>query len=244
MHWIDRFQPLLRASSLAPRGLQRRLFGNAMPDRVLNLKRLGFAPRRILDVGAYIGDWSDMARRVFPDAEVLMVEAQEGKRAVLDAMAARLGRARADIALVGAGDREVTFHELETGSSIYRELTDAPTVEVAKRTVSIDAVIARNGFDGVDFAKLDVQGAELEVLESGPGLLATAEVLLIEASVQAYNEGAPLIGEVMAYMEARGFRVFDMCEMRRSPTNDCVRQLDLLFARRDGQLAWLFGPTP
>ncbi len=39
------------------------------------LARLGFAPRAILDLGAYRGQWTALARTVFPNAEYTLVDA-------------------------------------------------------------------------------------------------------------------------------------------------------------------------
>jgi hypothetical protein len=36
---------------------------------------LGWAPKSYIDVGAYEGQWAAMFRSIFPEAQVLMVEA-------------------------------------------------------------------------------------------------------------------------------------------------------------------------
>lgn len=40
------------------------------------LKRLGWQAAGIIDVGAYQGQWSVMAKQIFPDAHILMIEPQ------------------------------------------------------------------------------------------------------------------------------------------------------------------------
>src|SRR5215475_11450701 len=71
-----------------------------------NLKANGFAPRTVLDVGAWIGDWTSHVRPMFPAAEFLMVEANPGKQAGLEEVAARLGPGvRVQMALLGAESR-------------------------------------------------------------------------------------------------------------------------------------------
>ena len=42
-----------------------------------NLRRLGFSPRRVVDVGAYRGDWTRRVPALFPSSQVLMVEPQD-----------------------------------------------------------------------------------------------------------------------------------------------------------------------
>src|SRR5947207_559978 len=51
-----------------------------------NLRRLGFDPHTIVDIGAYKGEWTLMTRQIFPEASFLMLEAQESRRTDLEAV--------------------------------------------------------------------------------------------------------------------------------------------------------------
>lgn len=56
------------------------------PSIYLTLKYLRewkYCPETIVDVGAYQGDWTKMAKEVFPTAKILMVEPQESKKKYL-----------------------------------------------------------------------------------------------------------------------------------------------------------------
>lgn len=44
------------------------------------LKGLNFNPTFIFDVGAYSGEWATKVRRIFPEVQIYMFEAQESKR--------------------------------------------------------------------------------------------------------------------------------------------------------------------
>src|SRR5262245_7983387 len=56
----------------------------------LRLKERGFVPAGIIDVGAYEGNWTRLARGIFGEVPSLMVEAQEAKRPFLDRVIADL----------------------------------------------------------------------------------------------------------------------------------------------------------
>src|SRR5438477_8868503 len=54
------------------------------------MKRRGFNPAVVLDIGAYVGDWTRSFKRIFPDAKVLMIEAQASKANALSRVKSEL----------------------------------------------------------------------------------------------------------------------------------------------------------
>jgi hypothetical protein len=54
---------------------------NPFREMLLLLKKISLDPQFVLDIGAYSGDWTRAFREVFPQAKVLMVEAQAQKEA-------------------------------------------------------------------------------------------------------------------------------------------------------------------
>ena len=44
-------------------------------NSLLRLRKLGFNPTNILDIGAHHGYWSLSSRRVFPNANYMLIEA-------------------------------------------------------------------------------------------------------------------------------------------------------------------------
>jgi FkbM family methyltransferase len=203
-------------------------------NALMRLKLLGFAPAVIYDIGAYRGGWTKVAAEVFPDARFALFEANGDHAPELAA-----SRHRYFIAALGAADGAARpFHVPRagdvTGASLYVENTShyAPSNlqvrEVA--TVRLDTLAAREKLPAPDLVKIDVQGAELEVLAGAAATLAGASALIVEVSLVDYNRGAPLIADVIAALDRNGLRCVDVCEMHRTPAN-FVLQLDLLFAR-------------
>jgi FkbM family methyltransferase len=242
-----------RIRSLMPAGLRRRVgrLGNyltadmqgsiAFPSIELSLgtlRSLGFSPATCVDVGAYHGEWTRLFKSVFPDSRVLMVEAQDSKRDILQRVTAELGDSvRYQNALLSAREDDVvTFYEMETGSSLFEETSPYPRVAVEKRTRTLDSVLSEHLFARVDMLKLDVQGAELEVLKGAERALSQTEVLLMETSLMPVNAGSPTFAEVIEFVAARGFRLFDFCSQVRR-TDGVLWQTDLLFVR-SGSRVW------
>ncbi len=97
-------------------------------------------------------------------------------------------------------------------------------------TVRLDTLVARDKLPPPDLMKIDVQGAELEVLAGAGETLRAAAALIVEVSFVDYNKGGPLAAQVIGAIDRLGFRCADLCEVHRSARN-FVLQLDLLFVR-------------
>ena len=80
-----------------------------------------------------------------------------------------------------------------------------------------------------DFIKLDTQGSELDILRGGNELIKNTHSVLIECSVIPYNQGAPLMEDVCAYMHDIEFDIQTIIE-EHMIDNECV-QRDILFQR-------------
>ena len=197
------------------------------------LRSLGFAPAVIYDVGAYRGGWTGVAAEVFPSAQFVLFEANADHADVL----ARSGH-RHVIAALGRDDGVRPFHLPRsgdvTGASLYMEKTAhyaASNLQVREvATGRLDTLVRRDSLPPPDLIKIDVQGAELDVLAGAPETLRNASALIVEVSLVDYNIGAPLIAGVMAAIDREGFKCVDLCEVHRTPEN-FVLQLDVLLAR-------------
>jgi hypothetical protein len=101
---------------------------------------------------------------------------------------------------------------------------------------TLDSIATVDKVSGPLLLKLDVQGYELEVLRGAERLLQITEVAIFEASLIQYNEGSPLIDEIIAFMAERGFVVFDFCGQARRETDHALFQTDIAFVRRESPL--------
>ena len=98
------------------------------------------------------------------------------------------------------------------------------------KTNTLDNVIG-DMYDHIDLIKLDVQGAELDILRgSTEKVLPKCDLILMEVALLQYNKGAPLSGEVFTYMDSIGFQAIDILE--KHYFNKDMIQADFLFARK------------
>lgn len=209
------------------------------PDMAVSLHRLkskGFAPGFILDVGAYMGWWSEMARSAYPQAQILMVEPLPGHAELLSALAARLKVSYArDVCGARLGEK-VPFHIGSIGSSIYspKRFTASDIIEL--QTTTLDSLLEQNAWPRADLIKIDVQGAEEEVLKGGEKALIGAEAVIMELSiVNSYDKGL-LAGEMISVMQDKGFLLYDIAGLNRANRTRSVNEFDAVFVKRNSPL--------
>jgi FkbM family methyltransferase len=201
------------------------------------LERQGFRPKGIIDIGAYQGDWTRLIAKFFPRVPILMIEAQAEKKPFLDSVRTELPRVDYLLCLLGDNDgSQVIFNIMETGSSIYSERSNMLRTQRRLSMRTLDGVLKEYPqLKEPLFIKLDVQGAELDVLRGGRNALRAAEVIQMEVALMPYNEGAPLATTVFNFMAELNFVVFDICGFVR-PTPPHLAQIDVLFVRADSTL--------
>lgn len=212
----------------------------SMAWSVGNLKKLGYHPSTIIDVGAYQGNWTKEMQPIFPEANFLLIEPQPERAAVLSVLAKQSPKVYFESALAGAtDDAETAFNVLKTGSSVYAQRYKAEELTPETITLPIrtlDTLVKKNALPGNYFIKLDVQGYEPEVLKGATEVLKDTEVVLLEACLLNYLDNAPLLPEVMAFMRERHFLPFDICELYRKNDDGVLAFLDMIFIKENSSI--------
>jgi len=85
--------------------------------------------------------------------------------------------------------------------------------------------------EGFDLIKMDVQGAELDVIRGGLPVVRNSRYLLLELQTHNYNLGAPHFEEVVAFLLGEGFAVVDIVDLMYS--GDKLIQVDVLFRNKN-----------
>jgi len=120
-------------------------------------------------------------------------------------------------------ERVVDFFENKespAGNSYYRENPEfSPAAEylfddnhkIKKTTITLDTVVKKNRFPLPDLIKIDVQGAELDILRGAQETLKNCQDLILEIQHVEYNKGAPNKDEVITYVQSLGFELVTPC---------------------------------
>jgi FkbM family methyltransferase len=213
----------------------------SLPGLLLHLRDNGFSPSAILDIGANAGEWSRVAASIFTTSRILMFDGDPENEAVLHNAVREIGaRSSYALCLLGAEKKDaVTFYRPEagtTGSSVLPEMTSYDKEAIRLPMDTLDSRTENAGLGAPLLMKLDVQGFELEILKGGRKALEAAEVVITEASLLPYNEGAPLFADVVVFMHQEGFAVYDFCGQNRRESDRALFQTDVVFVRRESSL--------
>lgn len=185
-------------------GTIREMLGN---DVYLRAFRRDLRCSSVLDLGCNRGIFALVGRVVLGAATVVGVEPNEKYAAVHALLAQRNGV-----------DPTKAYWKM-VGSSA-REMADSAFV-------SIDTLIRENNLKTIDFAKIDIEGAEVEVF-SEPGWLSITQNIAMELHPQFVD-----VAPVLKAVEKSGFRVLFTDQFGRPcDFGDAM----FLYASRDGSL--------
>jgi FkbM family methyltransferase len=225
-------QPLL--STATP--LIRRINTMIMwPAGVQNLRRRGFAPKTVFDVGVAAGTPELYA--AFPEAHLVLIDPTRDALPHMQAVARQRNATVYNLAL-GEEDGEM---EIEArlddikGATFFKEIGPlGPTERYPVPVRRFDTLF--DGFARPALCKIDVQGAELMVLRGMGACIHDVDALIVEMSTIATVAGGPEACEVIDFLKRQGFVIFDLLGASRRPLDDALAQLDILFVKEDAPL--------
>jgi hypothetical protein len=100
--------------------------------------------------------------------------------------------------------------------------------------ITVDQLCAERNLAGPYLLKVDVQGAELQVLAGARRTLEQTEAVLLELSFFGFYLGSPQFCDVIAEMKERGFVAYDVYGFLYRPLDNALSQMDVAFVREDG----------
>ena len=174
-----------------------------------------FTPKVVYDIGSAVLSWYKGARIVWPDSKYYCFEAVREVEDLYDEMNVTY---HLDVLSNEVG-KEVTYYQdlvCLGGNSYYKENSELSPAAIdlypesagMKRiTNTVDNVVSMKGFYLPDFVKIDVQGAELDILQGMSNTLVNVQHMIIELQHDDYNIGAPKLDQSIEYLDSIGFEL-------------------------------------
>lgn len=216
--------------------IPRRRVRTSLAGVLDHVKSLNFQPQTVIDVGVAYGTFELYEK--FPQANHLLIEPVAECEGFLKNICQKY-KAQYVIAAAGKspGSIIINVHPGIQGSSILKEMegSDADGVPREVPMVTLDDLCSEKNLKGSYLIKLDVQGAELDVLEGAKNVLQETEMIILEVSLFEFMVNSPQFYEIVTYMKNQGFVVYDIFGNCIRPLDGALAQVDLAFVKENGQ---------
>jgi len=191
-----------------------------------SLKKIEYAT--VIDVGASNGMWAKSCIRFYPDADYLLIEAQDVHLDGLNAF--KKEHAKVDYVLAAAGNKEgeIYFDVSDPFGGLASE-TPVGDKYVTVKVTTIDIEVKKRNLKGPFLVKLDTHGFEVPILEGAQETLKHANGVIIEVYNFYLTKDSLLFYEMCAYMDKLGFRPLDIGDPYLRLYDESFWQMDVLF---------------
>lgn len=189
-----------------------------------SLKAKGFEPKVIYDIGSCVLHWTREAKRLWPDAQIILFDAYEKVEFLYTGYDYYIG------VLTNEDNKPVEFYQNDYfpgGNSYYKEI-GSPSADKLFNTshlckklgFTLDTIVKGKKFPLPDLIKMDVQGAEADIIEGASHTLEICKYLIVELQTEQYNKDAPLANESIKRIEKAGFKCTDPLFCNNGPDGD------------------------
>jgi len=200
------------------------------------LRRMGFAPRHVVDVGANRGYWTRAAFKYFPNAVYTLVEPQDHLKSYTQDLVAQGCKIRWINA--GCGDFCGTLPlvvSYRDDSCSFDDRHANPTAQrITVPMFTLNKLVASSDAGLPEMVKIDAEGFDLKVLAGASDLLAKTDIFLVEAVVWGVGTGRVYdnsVAEVVSFMAKAGYNLMDITDLNRGPRNAVLCACELAFLR-------------
>jgi FkbM family methyltransferase len=194
----------------------------------------GLRPRTVFDIGVAAG--TPWLYDAWPEAKYFLVDPTPQSLPVMRALSERINSEVLNFALGNLdGTAMIKIRGDHSVSSLFDEVGEAEILEELEVPVRrFDSVMRE--FERPALLKMDVQGAEIMVLEGMGNRLQELDVVIVETSLIATLKGGPEFGDVVALMKTSNFVLFDITGVLRRPLDQALAQIDAVFVPADSPL--------
>ncbi len=202
------------------------------------LKDKNFYPHFIVDVGCGYGEWTKKLLKIFPSSKYFLYDADKNNYEKLNILKSKNKNVDFKICLLSNDSKTYKFFNMGYGSSIFEEqTTHKRNVEELVSTTLHNELPNELKKKTNNLIKLDVQGAELKILDGLKDLINSFEIIILEVSLHNYNKDSPLFDKIIDYMTKKNFRMYDLFDLKRLGNDKSfLVQFDCVFVKQNSKL--------
>tara|TARA_Y100000590_G_scaffold435787_1_gene555602 strand:- start:37 stop:792 length:756 start_codon:yes stop_codon:yes gene_type:complete len=208
-------------------------------ELILNLLKMkNYYPEYIIDIGCGYGQWTKKLLKFYPLSKYLLFDADNNNIEKLKILKKEFNNINYKICLLANDTKKYKFFNMGYGSSIFEEQTahKRNVVELVSTTLHHELPEELKNKTN-NLIKLDVQGAELKILDGLKDLINFFEIIILEVSLHNYNKDSPLFDKIIDYMTKKDFRMYDLFDLKRLGNDKSfLVQFDCVFAKKNSEL--------
>lgn len=208
---------------------------------LVRLKKAGYRPGFICDVGASTGFWSELTYKCFPAARYYLVDPLIDKYVEAEGGIYR-NRPQFEKIPVAVGKRCGSAKMYVSRDLYGSSLLDATRFpdsrsfnEIEVIVSTLDDIAVQHNVHGRGILKVDVQFAEYDVLEGAVRFLKQVDFVFVETNIKLFVPGTRPFSEIVNFLKTNGFECFDFGGEWREPVTGQLLQKDVIFRRVDNQ---------
>lgn len=201
------------------------------------LKRFGFHPKHIIDIGANRGSWTRKALLYFPDAQYTLVEPQDHLKVHIQDLLDR--DCKITWINAGAADKSgtlpFTISYRDDSSSFVPAPVDAGSWQISVPVKTLNEIVSEASAPLPEMVKIDAEGFDLKVLAGASDLLGETEIFFVEVTIFSFGYENTIVN-VVRRMDEVGYHVVDITDFNRSPKFGVLWLCELAFLRNASPL--------
>jgi len=192
--------------------------------------------RSIFDIGVDQG--TPELYDAFPSAELFLFDPTPAAAAYIRSLATRRKVHAFNVALSHRREENVALYSPVTAPAGSGETTLLQK-EIQRGTPLTTSIIATERFDDLvgkveipALCKIDVQGAELKVLQGMTKRLSDIDYFIIEAGTLSPFKEAAEFDQICGFMSDHGLALYDVMSLQRRPLDGALAAMDVAFVRK------------
>jgi FkbM family methyltransferase len=195
--------------TLAEQNIKKVYSQDLLPqDHVEYLENLNITPKTVYDIGSCVQHWTRHAERIWPTSRIILFEANKD----VEKLYKETGKTYQLGILTDQDNKLIKFYKDPMnlgGNSYYKENTVSynETHAIHEVGMTLDTIVKNNNYPLPDLIKIDVQGAEIDILKGATECLSNCKDIILEAQHSNYNNGAPQVETVIEFMKSIDFEL-------------------------------------